>query len=120
MTPVPLFIVDDNILFARLLKVYIAKEYKYDISVFATGELCLAHLHLMPQIIILNYQFGGDDTLNGEQVLRVLQQCPWKPKVIFVSSQQDYSHKLLQLGIQAYIAKDSSVFSNLSAIMKAN
>jgi CheY-like chemotaxis protein len=74
----------------------------------------------MPKILILNYQFGVDNALNGEQVLRVLQQCPWKPKIIFVSNQEDKSQELLQLGIQAYIAKDSCIFSNLSAALKAS
>jgi hypothetical protein len=59
------------------------------VRVFSSGEKCPAHLHLQPRVVLLAYQLGGESALNGRQVLKVLLECPWRPKVVFTSNQQD-------------------------------
>ncbi len=117
MASIPVFIVDDNPMFARLLQVRIASTGKYEVHVFPSGEKCLSHLHLKPQVLLLDYQLGGEDALNGRQVFRVLRECPWGPKVIFMSGQPDIERELLEAGGVAFISKDKDAFAKLDAVL---
>ncbi|MBD0255968.1 MAG: response regulator [Cytophagales bacterium] len=119
MTLLPVFVVDDNPMFARLLQVHLNNAGRFDVHVFPSGEKCLAYLHLQPRAVLLDYQLGGENALNGQQVLRVLLECPWHPKVIFMSNHQDKEQELLQSGVLAFIAKDKGAFSRLDAVLAA-
>lgn len=120
MAPIPVFIVDDNPMFARLLQVHLTNAgSRFAVHLFPSGEKCLAHLHLEPQLLLLDYQLGGEEALNGRQVFGVLRECSWKPKVIFMSSRQDQEQELLQSGALAFILKDKNAFAKLDAVLAA-
>jgi CheY-like chemotaxis protein len=119
MMLLPVFVVDDNPMFARLLQVHPNNAGRFDVHVFPSGEKCLAHLHLQPQVLLLDYQLGCDNALNVLQVLKVLLECPLNPKVIFMSNQHDKEQDLLQPGVLAFIAKDKGAFSRLDAVLAA-
>jgi CheY-like chemotaxis protein len=117
MVPIPVFIVDDNSMFARLLQLHLTNAGRFEVQVFPSGEKSLAHLYLKPQLLLLDYQLGGENALNGMQVLRVLRECPWKPGVIFMSNQQDKEQELLESGVLAFISKDKDAFAKLDAVL---
>lgn len=120
MSTISVFIVDDNPMFARLLQVRLANaSSRFTVHIFPSGEKCLAHLHLKPQLLLLDYQLGGEETLNGKQMFGVLRECDWRPKAIFMSSRQDQEPELLQSGVLAFICKDKNAFTKLDAVLAA-
>lgn len=110
-----LFIIDDDPVFARLLQMHVREKNTFDVHVFSSGEAGLAHLHLMPKIIILDYQLGGEQALNGKQVWGILKLSPLQPKVIMMSAQKDGSLvlELVNMGIRDYIVKERGALKGL-------
>jgi two-component system, OmpR family, response regulator len=86
---VKLFLADDDAIFLKLLEIEFKETADFDISTFATGELCITNLDQKPDVIILDYHLDGieKDAMNGistlDEIKKILPEVP----VIMLSSQ---------------------------------
>jgi two-component system, NtrC family, response regulator AtoC len=98
-----IFIIDDNDIYAKVLKKQIENK-DYEISVFYSGQECLANLDKKPSLITLDYRLPDVD---GDVLLAKILAYDPDIHVLIISGQEDISTavKLLKNGAYDYITK---------------
>jgi DNA-binding NarL/FixJ family response regulator len=114
-----IFVVDDSDVYRSVLIQAIESEnetfgsnVRYNIHGFASGEECMEHAHLKPDIMIMDYLLDGNGYLNNMNGMDLLKQIKMKvPKldVIVLSCQNNVkvAKDFMREGIREYIQKDS-------------
>jgi len=117
-----IFVVDDNEMFAMMVKDHLSNNPSYKISLFSTGEECLKNLYQNPDLIILDY-FLNDvykEAANGLEILEEIKKKLGSVPVIMLSSQGKYgvAAQTISKGAVQYVNKDDEAFTNISRILK--
>jgi two-component system OmpR family response regulator len=111
-----IFIVEDNPVFAKVLKTYLAAKFKDidEIIIFPAGEVCLAELHRNPSTIIIDYFLGTtcDDAVTGlETILQIKAQkseaniivlSAWREDEIPLETIKNYSYNYVEKNVDAF------------------
>jgi len=107
-----IFIVEDNALYAKVLKKQLDTE-KFEVSIFLTGSDCLKHLDKSPDIILLDYTLPD---MSGNLVLKEIKEKCSSVHVIIISGQNDIDTavELLKNGAYDYITKGADTREKLS------
>ncbi len=110
--PTKLFIIEDDPMYQRMVKYILEMNPDHEVHVFATGEECIQHLHLNPDIISLDYTLPD---ITGTEVLKKVKNYNEDISIVILSSQQDVSTavKLLKEGAYDYITKDGETKERL-------
>ena len=93
--PIYIFIVEDNEIYARLLRTFIQIRFPdiKRIDIFRIGELCLIELYRNPNIVIMDYFLNSkyEKAQNGlEMIKRIKEQKP-QTNIIILSAQEKLS-----------------------------
>lgn len=113
------FVDDDNIMLNAMEYVFKARN-DCEVLSFQKGEDCLKNIHLNPDIVILDYHLGKDESsLNGLQVLRKIKEVNKNIDVIMLTIEKNPQiiDSLYQEGISNYIVKDSYFITTLGEIL---
>ena len=114
---VMIFIVDDDALFLKDLEIEFTLNGDFAIKAFKTGEECLEHLGLKPDIIILDYQLNGIDenAMNGLETLAKIKATHAYIPVIMLSSQDkiDVAVNCMHHNAFDYVVKSETAFLRL-------
>ena len=110
------FIVEDNILYARILKKQLVDD-NYQVKVFHNGTDFINCLHEKPDVITLDYTLPD---MTGKDVLKKIQQKLPGAHVIVISAQEniDTAINLMKNGAYDYIMKAPDTREKLSNIIK--
>ena len=83
------FLVDDEPIQNEMLKDYLSERFVYDIRTFDNGEEAIAHMHLNPEIMVLDYHLNlhKSDAKNGVEVLKEVKDKYPNVQVIMLSGQ---------------------------------
>ena len=86
---IKLFLVDDDVMYLKLLEIEFLQHAEFVIETYATGELCVANLSNHPNLIILDYHLDGVDetAMNGIETLDRIKKFNPDIPVIMLSSQ---------------------------------
>lgn len=118
---IKIFLVDDDVLFLKLLEIEFHQNGKYLIETFATGELCLQKLGHLPDLIILDYHLDGinKDAMNGIETLDKIRMYLLEIPVIMLSSQDkiDVAVNCMRHGAFDYVVKSETAFLRLEQII---
>ncbi len=108
-----IFVVDDNMLFLRIMQKHLSENQQYEVSIMATGSDCLNRLNQNPDIISLDYTLPD---FNGKEVLEVIRKESPETQVIIVSGQKDITTaiELLKIGAYDYIVKGTDTREKIS------
>jgi FixJ family two-component response regulator len=116
-------IVDDDFSFSLLMKDYLIQSCDFEAALFEDGESFLKDYKKNDKrIIILDYDFGKGQNINGLSILSKIKEKNNNAVVIMVSGQDD-----IEIAIQAmrsgatdyFIKTNKTVFANVvSCIMK--
>lgn len=105
-----IFFVDDDKVILNLVEYIFQSKNGYRIRTFATGEECLEHLHLNPDLLILDYYFSdnGTTSMNGLDIFREVKAKNDKIPVIVLSGYADETvrNEFLDLGAKGFIPKN--------------
>lgn len=116
-----IFLVDDDVVFLKLLEIEFLNLSDFNVSTFHTGEQCLLHLDAKPDVIILDYQLDGVDktAINGIETLDKIKAVNSEIPVIMLSSQDKIEvavdcmhHRALD-----YVVKSETAFLRLQKII---
>jgi len=115
-----LFLVDDDETSLFILRKYIDRKKVFEIHSFDSGETCINHLALKPDIVILDYfltQSGSK--MNGNDVVTSIRYSGLDPRIVMLSGQDDGKLvlELINLGVKDYIIKGENAFSELDDIL---
>ncbi|MCF6358710.1 MAG: sigma-54 dependent transcriptional regulator [Draconibacterium sp.] len=110
------FIVEDNILYARILKKQLTDD-NYQVKVFHNGTDFINCLDEKPDVITLDYTLPD---MTGQDVLEKIQQKLPGAHVIVISAQEDIDTaiNLMKNGAYDYIMKAPDTREKLSNIIK--
>lgn len=119
---IKLFLVDDDIVFLKLLEIEFLEHADFDIETYVTGELCLENLSNNPDFIVLDYFLDGIDKTakNGIDILdKILEINPEIP-VIMLSCQDkiDVAVDCMHHKSVDYVVKSETSFIRLKKIIK--
>jgi len=119
---IKLFLVDDDIVFLKLLEIEFLDHADFDIETYITGELCLENLSNNPDFIVLDYFLDGIDknAKNGIDILdKILAINPDIP-VIMLSCQDKIEVAIDCMHHKAvdYVVKSETSFIRLKKIIK--
>ncbi|BDS13720.1 sigma-54-dependent transcriptional regulator [Aureispira anguillae] len=107
-----IFVVEDDPMQQRIIKYVMESNPEHEVHTFATGQECLDHLYLQPQLISLDYNLPD---LGGAEVLEKIKQFNPEIRVIVLSGQKNISTAidLLKQGANDYITKDTGMKERL-------
>jgi two-component system response regulator AtoC len=110
------FIVEDNVLYARILKKQLIDE-KYQVKVFHNGTDFFESLHEKPDVITLDYTLPD---MTGHDVLDKIQKELPSAQVIVISAQENINTaiSLMKKGAYDYIMKAPDTREKLSNTIK--
>jgi two-component system OmpR family response regulator len=118
---IKLFLVDDDALFLKLLEIEFLENADFIVETYATGELCLEHLSLSPDVIILDYHLDGVDknAMNGVATLDKIKTFNPDIPVIMLSSQDkiDVAINCMHHRAFDYVIKSETAFVRLQKII---
>lgn len=107
-----IFIVEDDVMVATLIKQSLSKTPAFDIYHFESAEDCLSNLHLNPDIVTVDFHLPG---MNGLGLMRKIKDYNSTIMCILVSGQEslDVVVDAYKNGAQDYIIKNDNLFVNL-------
>lgn len=116
-----MFLIDDEPIQNEMLKDYLNERYLYEIKIFDNGEEALQHMHLQPEIIVLDYHLSAHkpDAKNGVEVLKNIKDKYPETQVIILSGQDkiDVAVDTMRYGAFDYVVKGESAFSRIENII---
>ncbi len=106
------FIVEDNPFYSHLLKEHLLQQ-QVAVHEFDTGDACLQHMYLEPNVVFLDYYLEG--TLTGIETLQRIKALHLPTQVVFLTSQQNLQIALdsLRNGAFDYIEKNEETFDKI-------
>ncbi|MBL7925029.1 MAG: sigma-54-dependent Fis family transcriptional regulator [Bacteroidia bacterium] len=112
MNAAKIFIIEDDVMIASLIRQSLSKFDSFETSHFTTAEECLAKLHEQPDIVIIDYNLPGMDGLTFMK--QVKAQCPGT-LVIICSGQEDVQVVVscYHNGANDYILKNDQMIANI-------
>jgi DNA-binding NtrC family response regulator len=120
-TKTKIFLVDDDIVFLKLLAIEFNEQAIYDITTFPTGEECVKNLNLHPDIIILDYHLDGIEleAMNGIQTIDAIKAFNNNIPVVMLSSQDKIEVAINCMHHHAfdYVVKSETAFMRLQKII---
>jgi two-component system, OmpR family, response regulator len=118
---IKLFLVDDDVVFLKLLEIEFFQVTDYEVQTFSTGELCLEHLSEQPDVIILDYLLDGIEktAMNGIQTLDQIKAFNPDIPVVILSSQDKIEVAVNCMHHHAldYVIKSETAFLRLQKII---
>lgn len=102
-----IFVVEDDIFYAKLIKNSLEKEDNYDVTVFGTGQEALDKLYLNPDVISIDHNLPD---MSGVEILKKVIEFDNKITPIYMSGQEDISVvvQVYKLGAKDYIMKEEN------------
>jgi DNA-binding NtrC family response regulator len=107
-----IFIVEDNMAYSKIIDYHLKHNQYPNVSKFTSGEECLKHLYLRPDVIIQDYKLQGISGLNVLQ--RTKKLLPFT-EFIFLSSQDsiEIAVNSIKYGAFDYIVKNEVALPRL-------
>jgi DNA-binding NtrC family response regulator len=120
---IKLFLVDDDIVFLKLLEIEFLEHADFDIETYTTGELCVENLSHKPDVIILDYLLDGveKNVMNGLETLDQIKAYNADIPVVILSAQDkiDVAINCMHHKAFDYVVKSETAFMRLQKIIKS-
>jgi two-component system OmpR family response regulator len=117
LNKIKLFLVDDDVMFLRLLEIDFVQQTDFAFESYATGELCVKNLSNKPDVIILDYHLDSveKNAMNGIETLDKIKAFNPNIPVIMLSSQDkiDVAINCMHHKAFDYIVKSETAFMRL-------
>ena len=110
---IKVFIVDDSPMCRFLYKRHLVNMGFSNIYLFESSEQCLNNIHIMPDIILLDFDAPPG---NGLDVLKHIKVLYPHIHMLMISSQQDINVVIeaIRFGVSGYIMKDDNQLEMMS------
>ncbi len=111
-----IFVVDDDIMYAKILAHHLAQNPDYEVTVYKSGKEVIANLYKRPSAISLDFYLPD---MSGFEVLKRIRDFDPELPVVIVSGQQDIATavELLKKGVCDYVLKDSDTRERIWSAM---
>jgi DNA-binding NtrC family response regulator len=120
---IKIFLVDDDIIYLKLLEIELLSQGDFDITTYTTGEACMENLHKTPDVIVLDYYLDGIDktAMNGIETIDKIKAVNPEIAVIILSGQDSIDIAVSCMHHKAfdYVVKSETAFLRLKKIIPA-
>jgi DNA-binding NtrC family response regulator len=118
---IKLFLVDDDVVFLRLLEIEFLQHADFMVETYPTGEKCIENLSHNPDVIILDYRLDGIDAnaMNGIETLDKIKSFNPDIPIVMLSSQDKIEVAIDCMHHRAfdYVVKSETAFVRLQKII---
>lgn len=118
---IKIFLVDDDVVFLKLLEIQFLESGDFEIETYTTGELCEENLSHKPDVIILDYLLDGvvRDVMNGIETLDKIKLYNAEIPVVMLSAQDkiDVAINCMHHAAFDYVVKSETSFLRLQKII---
>lgn len=112
-----IFLIDDDEMYSNIIKVSLEQNDHYDVHVFHSGEEFFNHIHLNPDVVLIDYTLPG---MTGIDILKKIKQ--YNPDIgTVILSGQDKVEVVVEAynnGANNYIIKKENVIVELNHCIK--
>jgi two-component system, OmpR family, response regulator len=119
--PKNIFVVDDDLMVTESMKDYLSVNGAHNVTVFSTGEDCLAHLDENPDIIILDYYLNSvkEGAADGMEILQFIKLNYPQIRIIMLSGLEQHKtvEQTVQQGAEKFIYKDQDAFNKIAEVV---
>ena len=114
-----IFVVEDDLMYSRTILHLLESRNFLNVRLFSLGEECLEHLHLDPDVILLDYWLG-DGKKNGMEVMEVIRRKSPKTKVIFLTAMDNLkiAQQTMAMGAYDYVVKSDSAMERVKNLLR--
>lgn len=116
-----LFLVEDDPLFAEMLKDFLNSKPQWEVVYFDNGEDCVKQAYQNPTVVIIDYHLDSLNVggINGIDTMVNLKKVSPGSHCIFLSGQKRYGVALQTIshGAENYIFKDEKAFDEIGKIL---
>lgn len=112
-----IFIVEDDVMVATLMKQTLTKSQEHEVFHFQNAEECVQNLYLRPDIVSIDYNLPD---MNGHVLMEKVKTFDQGIMVIIVSGQENVEVVVstYKKGASDYIMKNDNMFVNLENAIK--
>jgi DNA-binding NtrC family response regulator len=112
-----IFIVEDDLIYAKILSHHLSLNPDYETEIFKDGPSLIKNLYKNPSVITLDYNLPG---MTGLEILKRIRDFNPELPVIIVSGQQDVltAVELLKRGAYDYVIKDQDTKERIWNIVR--
>jgi two-component system, OmpR family, response regulator len=113
---IKIFFVDDDPIYLKMLENNLkqSKSYSSKVFTFNSGEEALKHLHLKPDVVVLDYYLNGinPNALDGINCLKEIKHSNPNIQVVMLSGQDkiEVAVNSIKSGAFDYVPKSESAF----------
>jgi DNA-binding NarL/FixJ family response regulator len=110
------FFVDDDKMILNLLEYTFKSRDGIQVKTFFSGEECLDHMHLRPDLVVVDHMFmEKKGQMDGLQLVRRIRTVDQDATILVLSGQEDESivEDFIQSGAKKYISKDDYFIDTL-------
>ncbi|MFN3555280.1 MAG: response regulator transcription factor [Bacteroidales bacterium] len=114
-----IFIVEDDEAYAAAIRHSLERKNYMNVKVFGNGEDCLAHMHLKPEIILLDYMLG-EGHMDGMEVLRSIRKIDEDVQIVFLTSvdKLEVATNTIKAGAYDYVVKSEAATERIRNVLR--
>ncbi|MBN2350860.1 MAG: response regulator [Bacteroidales bacterium] len=112
-----IFFVDDDKMMLNLMEYTFKCRDGFNVESYFSGEDCVKNLNQNPDLIVLDYILGEDDSkfMSGLETLKKIKKFDRHIPVIILSREKDEGliDEFIKLGAKKYVVKDNFFIDTL-------
>ncbi|MBN2611817.1 MAG: response regulator [Bacteroidales bacterium] len=112
-----IFFVDDDKMMLNLMEYTFKCRDGYEVKSYFSGEECIENLKLNPDLIVLDYYLGDEDSnsMSGLETLHKISEFKKNIDVIILSREKnpELIQKFIENGAKKYVIKDDYFIDTL-------
>jgi two-component system OmpR family response regulator len=116
-----IFLVDDDAVYLKSMEIEFLEQCDFMVHTFNSGEKCIEHLNIKPDVIILDYHLDGINkgAINGIETLDRIKSHDRNIPVVILSSQDkiEVAVRCMQHMAFDYVVKSETAFVRLQQII---
>ncbi len=114
-----IFIVEDDPSYAAVIRHSLESKNYMNIKVFTNGQECIDHMHLLPEIVLLDFWLG-EDQKNGLEILKALKAKDPDVQVVFLTANDkiETATATIKSGAYDYVVKNETATERIKNILR--
>jgi DNA-binding NtrC family response regulator len=114
-----IFIVEDDPSYANAIRHSLEVKNYANVKIFNSGEECLAHMDMKPEIVLLDFWLG-DDHKDGLEILKAIKSNNPDIQVVFLTANDklETATATIKSGAYDYVVKNETAMERIKNVLR--
>ncbi|TVQ90791.1 MAG: response regulator [Bacteroidetes bacterium] len=114
-----IFVVEDDQSYAKVISHSLENKNFMNVKIFSSGEECLEHMWMNPEVILLDYRLG-EGKKDGMEVLKAIRKQNEEVQIVFLTSvdQLEVATNTIKAGAYDYVVKSEGAMERIRNILR--